>query len=210
MKLTFFSDTHNRHRKIKFSNGDVLVFCGDLTNKGELSQVEDFAKFVKKLDYKYKIAIAGNHDFCFDDHRSIEAEEYFKNAGIIYLNDSGIEIEGIKFWGSPIQPWFNDWAFNRSRGEEIKRHWDLIPMGTDVLITHGPPFGILDMCANGERVGCKDLLETIAKIRPRIHAFGHIHEKFGTARVDKTIFVNACCLNELYAPTHNPIDIGIE
>ena len=137
------------------------------------------------------------------------AEKYFKDSGIIYLNDSGIEIEGTKFWGSPIQPWFHDWAFNRVRGEEIKRHWDLIPMDTDVLITHGPPFGLLDMCANGERVGCKDLLETIAKIRPRVHAFGHIHEKYGIARVDKTIFVNACCLNESYVPTHNPIDIEI-
>lgn len=209
MKITFFSDTHNRHRKIKFSSGDILIFCGDLTNRGELSQVADFSTFVKKLDYKYKIVIAGNHDFCFEDERRETAEEYLRNAGIIYLNDTAVEIEGLKFWGSPIQPWFCDWAFNRLRGSEIKKHWDLIPTDTDVLITHGPPYGIRDLCAKNERVGCNDLLDTIIKIRPQIHAFGHIHEGYGTSRVDKTLFVNSCCLDERYFPAHEPIDIGI-
>lgn len=209
MKLTFFSDTHNRHRKIKFTGGDVLVFCGDLTNRGELSQVEDFSKFVKNLDYQYKIVIAGNHDFCFEDERKETAEEYFRNAGLIYLNDSGIEIDDVKFWGSPIQPWFHDWAFNRARGEDIKKHWDLIPTDTDVLITHGPPFGIRDLCSHGERVGCNDLLETVMKIRPKIHAFGHIHEAHGCLRVDKTLFVNACNLDEFYKPAYPAIDVGL-
>lgn len=185
------------------------TFILHLKNKGELSQVEDFAKFVKKLDYKYKIVIAGNHDFCFEDQRKEKAEEYLTDAGLIYLNDSAIEIEGIKFWGSPIQPWFNDWAFNRARGAEIKKHWDLIPIDTDVLITHGPPFGILDLCAHGERVGCNDLLDAVIKIGPRIHAFGHIHEGYGTLRVDKTLFVNACNLDERYIPAHPSIDIGL-
>jgi Icc-related predicted phosphoesterase len=99
--------------------------------------------------------------------------------------------------------------FNRARGMEIKRHWDLIPIDTDVLITHGPPMGIRDLCANGERVGCEDLLQAIISIKPRIHAFGHIHEGQGTTRVDKTIFVNACCLDERYNPAHDPIDVGL-
>ncbi len=209
MKITFFSDTHNRHKKIKFNGGDVLVFCGDLTHRGELSQVKDFSHFVKNLDYQYKIVIAGNHDFCFDDERKATAEEYFSDDGLIYLNDSGLDIDGIKFWGSPIQPWFHDWAFNRTRGVEIKRHWDLIPTDTDVLITHGPPFGILDLCFHGERVGCNDLLEAVMKIKPKIHAFGHIHEGHGTLKIDNTLFVNACNLDEKYLPAYPAIDVEL-
>lgn len=207
LTLTFFSDTHNSHRKIKFSNGDFLICCGDLTTRGELSQVEDFSKFISNLDFKNKIVIAGNHDFCFEDKRKDEAEQILKNNGITYLNDSGVEIAGIKFWGSPIQPWFHNWAFNRKRGIEIKKHWDLIPSDTDVLITHGPPNGILDLCASGDRVGCEDLLQTITKIKPKIHAFGHIHEGYGVTQIDSTLFVNACNLNERYMPAHDPIEI---
>tara|TARA_Y100000296_G_C5174834_1_gene259491 strand:- start:2061 stop:2591 length:531 start_codon:yes stop_codon:yes gene_type:complete len=66
--------------------------------------------------------------------------ELLRSCGIKYLNDSSITIDGIKFWGSPIQPWFHDWAFNRKRGNEIRKHWELIPTNTDVLLTHGPPF----------------------------------------------------------------------
>ena len=108
MKLTFFSDIHNKHDKIKFADGDVLVCCGDFTNRGALSDVEKFSGFIKRLNYQHKIVIAGNHDFCFDDQRKETAEKIFLNDGIIYLNDSGIVIDGVNFWGSPIQPWFHD------------------------------------------------------------------------------------------------------
>jgi Icc-related predicted phosphoesterase len=207
MKLTFFSDTHKKHDKLQFAGGDVLVFCGDLTSRGKLTDVESFAQFVAKLDYKNKIVIAGNHDFCFENQDSVNAEKIFDNHGLIYLNDSGIEIDGIKFWGSPIQPWFHDWAFNKKRGEEIKKHWDLIPKDTDVLITHGPPFGILDLCYHGDRVGCSDLLNVVQKIKPRVHAFGHIHECYGVIEQDGTKFVNACNLNEKYIVSNPPIDL---
>ena len=209
MKLTFFSDTHTKHEKIQFPGGDVLVFCGDLTRRGDLSEVQSFSKFVSNLNYQHKIVVAGNHDFSFEDHRKEAAEEYFLKNGIIYLNDSGIEIDGVKFWGSPIQPWFHDWAFNRARGEEIMKHWDLIPHDTDVLITHGPPFGILDLCHHGERVGCHDLLAVVKKINPRVHAFGHIHESYGTIKIDETLFINACNLNERYEFAFPPINIEI-
>lgn len=209
MKLTFFSDTHRKHDKLQFTGGDVLVFCGDLTSRGNLKDVASFASFTDKLDYQYKIIIAGNHDFCFENHDKEEAEKIFKDSGLIYLNDSGIEIDGIKFWGSPIQPWFHDWAFNKKRGEEIQKYWDLIPKDTDILITHGPPFGILDLCYHGDRVGCSDLLKKVQEIKPRVHAFGHIHECFGTIEQDGTIFVNACNLNEKYIVSNPPIDLLI-
>ena len=140
MKLTIISDTHNIHNQLQLDSGDVLIHCGDFTRKGELNDVRSFASFIEQQNFSHKIIIAGNHDFCFDDERKKEAELILRSCGINYLNDSSIIIDGIKFWGSPIQPWFHDWAFNRKRGNEIRKHWELIPTNTDVLLTHGPPF----------------------------------------------------------------------
>jgi len=209
MKLTFISDTHSLHRHLKLGSGDVLIHCGDFTGRGSLADTEDFADYIEKQDFTHKIVIAGNHERCFEDHRRHEGEAILKDAGIIYLNDSGIEISGFKFWGSPIQPTFFDWAFNRRRGKAIRQHWDLIPDDIDVLLTHGPAFGILDWCTHGERVGCKDLLETVQRIKPTIHAFGHIHESYGMCEIDNTIFVNACNLDERYTFKNPPIELTI-
>jgi Icc-related predicted phosphoesterase len=126
------------------------------------------------------------------------------------LNDSGITIEGIKFWGSPITPWFHDWAYNRF-GFEIKEHWDLIPSDTDILITHGPPFGVLDTVIRGnENVGCEFLMNRIKEINPKIHAFGHIHEADGIWETPKTLFINASSLSVRYEYTNKPIVINYE
>lgn len=209
MKLTFFSDTHKKHDRLIFNGGDVLLFAGDLTSRGSLADVEKFAQFVGELNYKYKLIIAGNHDFCFENKDRMDAEKILQDHGLIYLNDSGFEVDKIKFWGSPIQPWFHDWAFNRKRGKDILAHWNLIPNDIDVLITHGPPHGVLDKCFHGERVGCEELMKTVKKIRPKIHAFGHIHEEYGTMKIDETLFVNACNLNETYQVVNQPIDIEI-
>ncbi|MCF6191375.1 MAG: metallophosphoesterase family protein [Cocleimonas sp.] len=119
MKFTFISDTHSLHNKLVLEAGDVLIHCGDFTNKGSLEDAEDFADFMAKQDFSHKVVIAGNHDFCFEDDRVDEAEQLFKERDIIYLNDSGTEIEGLKIWGSPIQPQFFNWAFNRDRGHDI-------------------------------------------------------------------------------------------
>ena len=209
MKLTFISDTHSLHHHLALDSGDVLIHCGDFTGRGSLDDTADFAEFIAKQDFAHKIVIAGNHERCFEDERRQDAEAILKDAGIVYLNDSGIEISGVKFWGSPIQPAFFDWAFNRQRGEDIRWHWDLIPDDTDVLLTHGPAFGILDWCTHGERVGCEDLLEAIQRIKPKIHAFGHIHESYGMRETDSTVFVNACNLDERYQIKNPPIELTI-
>ena len=209
MQLTFISDTHSHHRQLSLDGGDVLVHCGDFTRHGEIEDVEDFAQFIAAQHFKYKIVIAGNHDWCFEDERKAEAVACLDYYGIYYLNDSGIELEGIKFWGSPIQPAFSNWAFNRKRGEEIRRHWNLIHKDTDILITHGPAFGILDECYDGVKVGCEALLEVIENIKPKIHAFGHIHEEYGVHEYNGTIFVNACSLDEYYQVKNLPVVLVI-
>ena len=209
MKLTFISDTHCQHDKLQLESGDVLIHCGDFTCRGGLDDVESFAKFMEAQDFKHKIVIAGNHDFSFEDKRRQKAEECLSDRGIIYLNDSGVEIDGLKFWGSPVQPEFFDWAFNRQRGEELRDHWELIPKNTDILITHGPAYGILDLCADGRRVGCQDLLETVEKIKPKIHAFGHIHEDYGVVKKQGTVFVNACNVDDSYRMKNVPISLEV-
>ncbi len=210
MKLTFISDTHYQHRKLQLTSGDVLIHCGDFTRRGGLDDVESFAQFIGEQNFKTKIVIAGNHDLSFEDRRRREkAEKHLTDHGITYLNDTGVVIDGVKFWGSPVQPEFFGWAFNRKRGEELRDHWELIPEDTDVLITHGPAYGILDLCSDGRRVGCQDLLETVNIIKPKIHAFGHIHEDYGVVKKQGTIFVNACNVDEHYRMKNPPIVIDI-
>ena len=130
-------------------------------------------------------------------------------AGIIYLNDSGIEIDGITFWGSPITPWFFNWAFNRHRGEAIKKHWDLIPHNIDVLITHGPAHTILDKTTKGACAGCEGLLQKVQEIKPKVHICGHIHEAYGKTEKYGTVFINASILNEKYELRNHAASIDI-
>ena len=117
-------------------------------------------------------------------------------------------LHGIKIYGSPWQPWFYDWAFNLARGSEIKEKWDAIPTDTNILVTHGPPHGILDQTSSGEHAGCEELLKTVrGRVRPRYHVFGHIHEAYGTERDPNynIVYVNASTCNLRYAPVHAPI-----
>lgn len=209
MKIICISDTHTHHKKIQLPSGDVIIHAGDFSRKGTLSDIRKFAKWYGETPFKYKIVIAGNHDFGFENEDRGEAEKLLADNGIVYLNDSGIIIDGINFWGSPVQPTFHNWAFNRDRGNDIKMHWDLIPADTDVLITHGPPKDILDLCAHGERVGCADLLDAVERVRPKYHIFGHIHEAYGEYKTEFTTFVNPSIVDERYQLKNKPILITV-
>lgn len=198
MRMIAFSDTHHKHRQVTPLEGEILIFAGDLCSRGSLIEVEDFALFLKELDFKHKIVIAGNHDFPFENHDREASEQLIKDTGAYYLNNSGIEIEGISIWGSPVQPEFMNFAFNRKRGNDIKKYWDLIPHDLDVLITHCPPFEILDRTVDGVNAGCEELLKRVEIVHPKIHIFGHIHEGFGSVKKDQTRFFNVACLDEKY------------
>ena len=204
MKIVFISDSHGFHKNLVLPEGDILIHAGDVSGRGMESQVVDFMDWFTLQPHKHKIMVAGNHDFFFEQ----AAQEQINNVispNIIYLNDSGITIEGIKIWGSPVTTWFYNWAFNRHHGEEIKKHWDIIPTDTDLLITHGPAFGIRDKTHSGIHVGCNNLLETIKTNKPRVHAFGHIHEGYGMEHQFDTDFINAAVLNANYQLVNKPI-----
>lgn len=186
--------------------GDMIIHAGDVSNIGKKEGVESFMDWFKNLNFEYKIFVAGNHDYYFERAADAEIQKLIPKE-IVYLNDAGIKIQDINIWGSPIQPWFYDWAFNRKRGTDIKKHWDLIPANTDILITHGPPFGILDRTTTGQNVGCDDLLEKVKVVNPKIHAFGHIHEAYGVRDIGDTKFINASVLTVKYRMENAPIEI---
>ena len=195
IKIVAIADTHGKHWALDVPYGDILIHAGDITAKGSLEDVKDFNTFIDLLPHPVKIVIAGNHDFCFERDREASAA-LLTNA--IYLQDQSVAIEGIHLYGSPWQPWFHDWAFNLHRGPEIRKKWELIPEGTDVLITHGPPYGHGDQTFRGERVGCQDLLNVVEKIRPRFHIFGHIHEGAGVTADEHTTYINASSCDQYF------------
>ena len=127
MKLVFISDTHNRHNDIILPEGDVLIHCGDATGRGRPHEVAAFLSwFEEQHQYKQRIMIAGNHDFMFQEEPYLAKAELVERD-IVYLEDGEFEYEGLKFYGSPWQPWFCDWAFNLDRGPDIAAKWAQIP-----------------------------------------------------------------------------------
>ena len=216
MKIVCISDTHCQLHKISIPDGDVLVHAGDLTYSGTIQEIsKELIELSKHKDrFKHIVLVAGNHDWLFQRNPSL-AEQICKDNGITYLQDSGVEIEGIKFYGSPWQPAFRNWAFNLDRADgELKAKWDLIPSDTQVLITHSPPMNILDGVErfNGkkcefeiEHVGCFDLYNRIQELKDlRISVFGHIHCARGDIEVGNVQFVNASICGEDYRPTGTP------
>lgn len=211
MKIVAISDTHNLHEYVKdMPQADVLIHTGDSTMGGSIQELERYILWLGKTPYKRKVVIAGNHDFGFNNGNREAVERMLQIAGVDYLRDSAVEIDGVKFWGAPWTPWFHDWAFNLARGEEIMRKWELIPEDTNVLLTHGPPFGILDYAKRGLNVGCEMLLERTMKLKQlKYHVFGHIHEAYGMVEKNGTTFVNACTCTARYAPTNKPFVIEL-
>lgn len=213
-KLIFISDTHtlHSHKNLIIPEGDFIIHCGDVSSRGSIPEIQDFLDWFSELPHKHKIMIPGNHDFGFEKYWDI-LKDMVKSRGIVCLIDEFIEIEGIKFWGSPITPYFHNWAFNRFRGSEIEAHWNKIPDEVDILITHGPPSYMengLSMVLEGEDVGCEDLYKAVKRIKPKINCFGHIHEGYGTHNDGETIFINCSVLNRRYNVQNKPIEVEYE
>jgi Icc-related predicted phosphoesterase len=204
LKFVAIADTHGKHKDLTIPSGDMLIHAGDISMKGDEDEIIDFLNWFDEQNFKHKILIAGNHDFYFETESQEQIEELLPK-NITYLKDSSTTINEFKIWGSPITPWFFNWAFNRHRGEQINRHWDLIPPDTDILITHGPIFRTLDKNSEGQHVGCKDLFNKVQEIRPKVHICGHIHESYGTADKMGIKFINASVVNKNYELTNSPI-----
>lgn len=223
MKLTLISDTHNHQFRLKeLPPADVLIHAGDLTSMGTVAELANVAKWMKELlknkQFKKIVLTPGNHDFLFQDQEGF-ARDIFEHKDIHVLINEHVMIDGMKFYGSPQNIEFHDWAFN-VRKDRIHIYWDEIPTDTDILITHQPPYGIGDKVQytdevniprnkNQEHLGCPALLEKVRAIQPRLHVFGHIHSGSGFYRIGKTIAVNAAQLDERYFNAYQPYEVEI-
>lgn len=204
MRFIALADTHCRHHHLKLPAGDVLLHAGDVTMRGLRSELLDFLLWFASQPHRHKIFIGGNHDFCLEQLPAAQIQALLP-PGVTYLNDSGTAIDGIRIWGSPVSPFHHNWAFNRHRGAHIRRHWQKIPADTQILITHAPPFSILDQLVSEKNSGDKDLLERVQELQPAFHLFGHIHEAYGTSRKGNTRFINASLMNENYDLVNRPL-----
>lgn len=211
-RLVCISDTHGDHERVALPEGDVLVHAGDVTAHGTEEDLVRFLAWFGSRDFDHKLFIAGNHDR-FLEHHPGRTARLAREAGVIWLDDSGCEIGGISVWGSPITPRFLDWAFMRDPGTDIERHWAMIPRGIDLLLTHGPPFGILDQVGPdgdaGERTGCPSLLARVKRLRPPLHVFGHIHEGHGRVERDGVTYLNVSTMDSTYRIANAPVVIDI-
>ena len=215
MRFVVISDTHSMHESILggVPEGDVLIHGGDFCGQNSKVSVGAFLEWFAAQPHEFKVFIAGNHDGAFErDPEWCQRALQEIGPDLIYLQDSGCQIGDLKLWGSPWQPAFNDWHFNLPRGPALAKKWALIPDDIDVLITHGPPHGILDMCpafptidnmpCEDVHVGCEEMAKAIPRIKPKVHIFGHIHEGYGVHEQNGIKFINGSNVDGRYRPVN--------
>jgi Icc-related predicted phosphoesterase len=201
--IVAISDTHNHHHKVQLPKGDILIHAGDYSNIGTRADTIDFLDWFAAQPHAAKIFIAGNHDFYAERH----PDEFraLIPTGVTYLHNEMTTVKGIKIWGSPYTPYYGGLAFNKKRGKDSKAIWDLIPDDIDILVTHGPPYGVLDQTYVHLHVGCEELKTKVDLIKPRYHIFGHIHEQSGVEKKEDTTYMNATQVNLFYQLTRKPL-----
>lgn len=212
MKVVVISDTHNKHKELSIPKCDILIHAGDATSLGREHEVRNFAKWFEKQPARHKFFVPGNHELNFEKHLPL-SKTWFEEAcpsGKLLIHE-GIEVEGVKMFFSPYTPTFYNWAFMRDRGRHIGKKWDDIPNGLDILITHGPPYGILDVSIYDKvHCGCEELLKEVYAKKPRHHAYGHIHFYGGQTHSENgTEFHNASVCDEGYEPTNKIIEFEV-
>ncbi len=201
------SDSHGGHRKVIVPECDILIHAGDITQFNDPFHYDDFFQWFSEQPAKHKLFIGGNHDDILDS----QARSIFLNAfpDLIYLNESMVELMGLKIWGSAVQPhaFKRKMAFCRSRVEQM-RSWDAMPAGMDIVVSHCPPQGILDQNVMGQQVGCEVLKDTLIKKTPLLNLFGHIHEAYGrtTELINERqcVFANCSVVNRSRTVVNKP------
>lgn len=213
--VSVISDTHGRHRDLPYVEADVVLFCGDEASSQHFAknaiEAEDFFDWYRDYPAEHKVFLPGNHSLAFQ--AGMYRGDALSHMGIITLVNESVSLHGYKLYGSPYSPLLGRCgAYMRPR-ERMSAVWELIPDDVDILLTHGPPQGVLDMARdydqpeNGEQlihVGCQALRQRVDAVQPLLHCFGHIHDSplkknFGYLPKPKTYFVNATCCDNVNA-----------
>lgn len=212
MNITAISDLHGHYPELE--GGDLLIIAGDLTAKDDYEELDYFVRWIAVQDYKNKVVVAGNRDTCIERNPN-----WINPLQCAYLCDSGIEVEGLKIWGSPWTKTFEGMnphckAFTCDTEEKLAEKWALIPDDTDILVTHSPPYGIRDH-DRGYPKGCLGSTslqrELFLRLTPKLMVCGHIHEGYGIEPPGGIVqrCVNASHVNEHYKPVNKPIRVEL-
>lgn len=226
MRIVAISDTHTKHEGLTIPECDILVHAGDFSWQGKFFEVRDFIYWFKDQPAKHKILIAGNHELTMDKthsaHNPHVKEMVTRMGDVIYLENSEVVIEGIKFWGTPWTPWFHNWAFNGYSDADAPFHrggvslldvYKEMPEDVNVIISHGPVYGMRDMTLGGDdRTGSVDMRKITAGLNDlRLYISGHIHEARGMEIADGGVhYCNVCTLDRDYETVRVPVVIDID
>lgn len=214
MKILAISDLHGHLPSIE-TKSDILLIAGDICPSGkpnrQLYWLEtNFKKWLSSIKIPV-FAVAGNHDWPFFSDEFPELKKKVNAIGLkwTYLEDSGVDYKGLKIWGTPWQPKFFDWAFNLTE-PELEEKFKLIPDNTDILISHGPPYGYGDyVIRDNEHAGSISLLNRIKNINLKLSVFGHIHCARGSWELANTKLANVTLVNENYEMVYKPFECEI-
>ena len=191
--VTVISDTHWRHEEIDLPGGDLLIHCGDMFNLfGEPSQqVSAMDEWFGRQKFERILYTGGNHDRVLETELKRRSQP-MQNAH--FLKDELVEFRGLSIYGAPWVPNLPTHAFAKRRPALVEA-WARVPASVDLLVTHTPPFEILDSSSRGQSHGCPSLAAELARISPRVHCFGHVHAGAGQRRVGDTLFINASSID---------------
>lgn len=205
MQISIISDTHSSHETLGTLGGDVLIHCGDMFNlfSPDFDEIERIDNWFGRQDFDLILCTGGNHDLALQ-RRLKAAESPFRNA--VYLQDRSYVHKGITFYGAPWTPELRGQAFFKDDAE-LGEKWSRIPADTEVLITHTPPAGVLDVSSRGLQLGCEHLADALKRVSPRLHCFGHVHASSGVREVDGTLFVNASSVNSQFELVRAPYEV---
>ena len=207
MRVVCISDTHELHRELGVPSGDLLIHAGDFTFWGKGTRaIKDFNAWLGELPHKYKIVVPGNHEYILESNPELR---WMINNATLLINEATL-IDGIKIWGSPMTPHYGG-AFGRSNAPDRVRAYARIPFDTDILVTHGPPYGVLDGSPEEypSPAGDPELRQAVIRIRPHLHVFGHVHSGYGVRPTRHTLFVNAALLGLDGTLENRPIVVEI-
>jgi len=203
MEITVISDTHNVHEELGTLRGEVLIHCGDMFNQfhADEDELEKIDAWFGRQEFELILCIGGNHDFRLQELVK-RTTTPFQNA--IYLQDSSYAFKGFTFYGAPWVPNLPGQAFDL-HSEALFEKWRQIPHDTDVLITHTPPLGILDVPSRTNvPCGCSHLESRVFEVAPMLHCFGHVHASSGQTSSNGITFMNASMVNSQYELAQSP------